>query len=1715
MSLSESILRTIARAGSLLLLVGLSLFSAQSAQAQACSDFGGVLDGFAGDIAPSQLQIDQNCRIQNYPASNPLRTNFSFFTQPGQNDERWLIIFDNVVHTGQMSCNSVLEHRIWFTNGSSTTIQEGCQNLLIPVEKIEKDNPAGTTTATVGVPFTYTLTMPVLFDAGTGTVINNQGSLNDLHSVVLTDDLNETGADLSYVSHTAYWLSDGQPVAHTFTDVGGLLTFDGFPIIPAGEQIVIEITVVLDNSPANTNGTTFFNTAKWQFGRLIDGVFYEPLPGEWGITPPLTISGPDVTLTKSGSAFLNVGETGTFVLDVQNTGDTDAWNVTIEDQLPRLTGPVSGGMCDAVPTVQSAQVFAADGVTPVPGKGPLTIGADINVTWSGSPFCELTVTVLSAAGTIGPGERLIVTYQTQLDVDTENGVNLTNIAGVTQFFNGDPSIAGRQTYTRTITDGTPGTLDHEDQHTTAAALFGSFFSKIVSNVTTGQSPATTASPGDQLRYTFRLRSTDTPLSDIRIVDDLGALNPTAVFAPGTLAWDQGTLPAGADTSATDPVGGSNGTGYLEINSFDLAVDTEIVLEFEITLAAALTDGTIATNQAQLTAAGSVTGLSDDPTVNGVASPDVVGDEDPTTIAIVSAPYFDVDKISAYPDGDPARLMAGERIRYTITIANTGTEDATDATIRDQVPANTTYVANSTTLNGAPVADPSPGEFPLSAGISITSPSSGTPGTLPVYASDADVATIEFEVLTDGNLIDGTIISNQAFVTALDGGVVDQPSDDPRTPIVDDPTRDIVGNFPLLYAEKSAALEVDFGTPGVVDPGDTLRYTITIFNNGPIPATEVVLTDAVPTNTTYVADSTTVNGISLGADGGVSPLIAGLPVSSSDLTPPLPGPGEGTLTAGESATIQFDVLVDAGLAPGTLIVNQATAASLELPPVLTDGDGDPATGPEPTVVVVGPAQRLAISKQVAVVGGGPALAGSTLEYTVRVLNISPVPAQYVIIYDDLDVPVPGQLIYVDGSATMNGSPDGVVFGGTTLTADYDATYGPLAPGGTIVLRFQAELDADLDLGTIVTNTALVNWNDPPETAEASVSVTVGATPGVTSLSGTVWHDADFDDVADAAERLLEGWTVELYQVGNLIHTTATDADGNYQIVGVAPTSAIDDRYEIRFSAPGAGPNTALLGYAFSDYVNDLQRISDIAVQMGQVLAGLHLPIDPNGVVYNAVGRIPVPGATLTMVDAVSGAALPAGCFDDTAQQDQVTLADGFYKFDINFSDPACPEGADYRIVTTPPSATFIPGPSEIIPPTTGATTNPLSVPGCLQGGVGDAIPATTLFCEATASELLPAQGVAAGSAGTTYYLHLTLDNSSNPGSRQIFNNHIPLDPDLADSVSITKTSPMLSVRRGQLVPYVITVTNDIGFDLTEVNIVDRFPPGFRYVEGSSRLNGEDVDTTVTGNEIVWSNLLITTAGTHRIELLLAVGGGVSEGEFVNRAFVTHEVTGNVLSSEATATVRLVPDPDFDCTDVMGKVFDDVNRNGFQDAGEIGIPGVRLVTANGLSVTTDGYGRYHITCATVPNEARGSNFVMKLDDRTLPAGFRAAGESVKIARATRGKALRFNFGASIHRVIGLDISDPIFVPGSIELRPQWQPRIGLLLEELQTAPAILRLSYLADVEAPALVDDRVAEIERLIVEGWEESAGYELEIETEVFWRLGKPRERPSVDGRDAR
>jgi uncharacterized repeat protein (TIGR01451 family) len=766
----------------------------------------------------------------------------------------------------------------------------------------------------------------------------------------------------------------------------------------------------------------------------------------------------------------------------------------------------------------------------------------------------------------------------------------------------------------------------------------------------------------------------------------------------------------------------------------------------------------------------------------------------------------------------------------------------------------------------------------------------------------------------------------------------------------------------------------------------------------------------------------------------------------------------------------------------------------------------------TKIVIQVVPGLLITKQVTVVGGGAALPGGQLDYLVHVTNPSNNPpnsaAPTVVITDDLSSAGVGRLTLVNPAPTMNGSVIGVTVAGSVITADYSTTNGLLQPGQSVDLRFRAQIAAGIPAGTTLTNTGLVTWNTPKETDSASASVVIGGVtgPGAGTLNGTAWLDANFNKIPDAGEPLLQGWTVTLFLNGVQLQSVLTDANGVYHFTGVATTDGTSNRYELRFTAPGAGPNTAKLGKADSAFINNLQQITGIVVPSGSNVQNLNLPIAPNGLVYNSSTRGPIPGATLTMLRA--GTPLPANCFDDTAQQGQITQAGGNYRFDLNFTDPACPAGSSYLIQVTAPGGIFLAGESKLIPATSDAATAPFSVPTC-PGSLQDVLPAVP-FCEAQGSEFAPPPTVAAHSTGTAYYLNLILDGSSLPGSNQIYNNHIPIDQQVAGAFSITKTTPLLNVTRGQLVPYTITLGSVSGAAAQGVQVVDRYPAGFRYIKGSARLNGVPTEPIVTGLQLAWNNISFDGDDHPVIVLLLAVGAGVSEGEFTNRAQVLQGITGQPMSGEAIATVRVVPDQTFDCTDVFGKVFDDVNRNGHQDEGEKGLVGVRVLTAQGLAATTDQYGRFHITCALTPNELRGSNFELKLDDRTLPSGYRLSTDQIQIKHATAGKALKFDFGASIYRVVAIDLSDAAFEPGTAEIRTQWKPRVDVLLAELRKAPSMLRLSYVADTEDEALVQRRMQAVKRQLTDAWDSEKGsYLLTIEPEVFWRRGAPLKKSDL------
>ena len=605
------------------------------------------------------------------------------------------------------------------TNIASTTFTTAAPGALL------KENPA-VLTAAVGEPFTYRITVPAVPLA------------TALHDVRILDDLSASAADLSFVSVAK--VSGSQPWTPVNTGSAVNLVIEDTTTgieIPAGEQIVLAVTVVLSDTATNISGLLFSNTAAYTYNP-VDNDPATQAAGGADSTANMTIVGADaLTLQKSGPGSMQVGTPAAFTLNVHNTGTGTAWNPVITDRLPH---GATGGMCAAGPSNVSARIFLADGVTAA--SAPLVAGTDYTLSINGDPTCEWRISLLSASGGLPSDQRLIVHYNVELDAATTNGAALTNIAGATRWFSADPAAAGAapRIYDRVLTDGTPGTLDYQDSHTVNAEAPILVFSKRVLNVTSGQNPGSNASPGDILRYTLELRNSGpVGLASFSIVDEVDRLNAPPVFAPGSL--NLVSVPAGANTSGTSAVGGPHGTGLVQVENLSLgaqgAADDTLTIIFEIRLAPVITSGTVVRNQAEIVSANPNPIYSDDP--------DQAGELDPTATLIASAPRFEVKKISTIMSGDPAVLMAGETLRYTLTIKNIGSENAVNAALRDYTPANTRYVANSTTFNGTPVADPGPGVSPLQAGIALNAPENATSGYLraDAAAGATNVATVSF------------------------------------------------------------------------------------------------------------------------------------------------------------------------------------------------------------------------------------------------------------------------------------------------------------------------------------------------------------------------------------------------------------------------------------------------------------------------------------------------------------------------------------------------------------------------------------------------------------------------------------------------------------------------------------------------------------------------------------------------------------------------------------------------------------------------------------------------------------------------------------------------------------------------------------------------------------------------------------------------------------
>ena len=98
-------------------------------------------------------------------------------------------------------------------------------------------------------------------------------------------------------------------------------------------------------------------------------------------------------------------------------------------------------------------------------------------------------------------------------------------------------------------------------------------------------------------------------------------------------------------------------------------------------------------------------------------------------------------------------------------------------------------------------------------------------------------------------------------------------------------------------------------------------------------------------------------------------------------------------------------------------------------------------------------------------------------------------------------------------------------------------------------------------------------------------------------------------------------------------------------------------------------------------------------------------------------------------------------------------------------------------------------------------------------------------------------------------------------------------------------------------------------------------------------------------------------------------------------------------------------------IIGKVFNDIDGDGYQDMNEEGISGIRLATVTGLIIETDNNGRYNVPDAYGETQSWGQNLILKLDRTSLPHGSSLTTENPRVIRFANASLNKINFGVQL--------------------------------------------------------------------------------------------------------
>jgi uncharacterized repeat protein (TIGR01451 family) len=247
----------------------------------------------------------------------------------------------------------------------------------------------------------------------------------------------------------------------------------------------------------------------------------------------------------------------------------------------------------------------------------------------------------------------------------------------------------------------------------------------------------------------------------------------------------------------------------------------------------------------------------------------------------------------------------------------------------------------------------------------------------------------------------------------------------------------------------ADLAVIESTAAITNAGANFAVDVTVLNNGPDPAANVVLNDPIPDGSTFV---------SVLQNSGTAFLCSapGVGTSANPINCTCP-----TLASGGTANFTFVFHIDAAASPGTFFTNVGHIASDTFDPNNEDDSGVAVTQTPPP-----PSADMRITKT----GPTGANADTDVTYTITLVNGGPGDATLV----SLEESIPGDMTFVSMLQTS-----GPTLSCSTVTGGiFTCTAATFAAGATASLTVVGHIPSGTSDGATYQNSAAVTSNYDP-------------------------------------------------------------------------------------------------------------------------------------------------------------------------------------------------------------------------------------------------------------------------------------------------------------------------------------------------------------------------------------------------------------------------------------------------------------------------------------------------------------------------------------------------------------------------------------------------------------------------------------------------------------